>query len=86
VPSGQVQQGREMWSGLRGREEKSAPSGVVEMMASLLLLPLSCWVLLDEDETFRFVRRASRSAARWTSFLAEVYSSTSCCCEVSAVP
>mmetsp|Transcript_34556 Transcript_34556/g.50625 ORF Transcript_34556/g.50625 Transcript_34556/m.50625 type:complete len:86 (+) Transcript_34556:526-783(+) len=24
-PSGQVQQGREMWSGLSGRDEKSAP-------------------------------------------------------------
>ena len=65
MPSGQVQQGREGWSGLRGREEKSEPRESREAEVGVLVDGSVDW------------RSDSRSAALWTSFLADWYSSIS---------
>ena len=69
MPSGQVQQGREEWSGLRGREEKSEPRE--STAREEVVVPLSDAALEEEWVSVVDLRRDSRSAALWTSFLAD---------------
>lgn len=97
MPSGHVQHGREGWSCLSGRDEKSDPNEeeeeeeeedspsvdddfLMSAPAAIEPLPDSPDFLPsddDDDDGLNNLRSASRSAARWTNFLAEAYSSTS---------
>lgn len=94
MPSGHVQHGREGWSCLSGRDEKSDPNEEEEEEDSpsvdddfLMSAPAAIEPLPDspdflpsdddDDDGLNNLRSASRSAARWTNFLAEAYSSTS---------